>query len=469
MSDTGATVQSFFREFIFIVFYRKKLVILTTLAMLALSVALAVLLPPVYQSASKFFVSVAEQIDPLQRERSYSLKEELIRQIQSQKELVYSTPVLLRAARQLQPEATEEELIDLVEELRKNLSVVPPKGDSFEGTNVFYMTYKGREPEAVLLAAQALTESYVQAYAELSRTRAEYSYGFFKDQVEQLEAEMKARGQQLRNYEVRHANILLDILNLESGKTNVEVGPQALMTQTQAKRLQLQQELDSLNVIIAALEQAAVDSDIPVVLPEMEGAGKTLSAFRIKVAQLQLQINELRTRFTEAYPPLAELQEELELNIKLLREEFQSLLRAKKIDAQGLESQLAEADRSIAGLRTQINNTAQERSNYENLKQQFQLAQDAYSSAVNQLEKARMAASLNQEKQNLTLVEQAQLPSKPVKPNRPLIVVLGLFGGLLLGLALALTVDFFDHTLKTPEDIERYLGVPCIGSISEVS
>ena len=62
MSDTGATVQSFFREFIFIVFYRKKLVILTTLAMLALSVALAVLLPPVYQSASKFFVSVAEQM-----------------------------------------------------------------------------------------------------------------------------------------------------------------------------------------------------------------------------------------------------------------------------------------------------------------------------------------------------------------------------------------------------------------------
>jgi len=49
-----------------------------------------------------------------------------------------------------------------------------------------------------------------------------------------------------------------------------------------------------------------------------------------------------------------------------------------------------------------------------------------------------------------------------------LIVALGLLGGVLFGIASALTLDFFDHTVKIPEDITTHLGVPYLGSLTSM-
>jgi len=469
MTAESSSMQNFLRDFTFIIFYRKKLIFLTALVILLAAVALAVLLPPVYQSSAKFFVNITEQLDPLQRERFYSIKEQMVRMIQNQKELIFSNNVLRKTAETIYPDAQGPELEQHIEQIKSNIQVSPPKGESFEGSNVFYLTFEGRQPDEVHAIAETLTEVYVATYAELSKSKASYSYSFFKEQVEQLDRELKEAANRLRNYEVRHSSNLLELLNLESGKTNIEVGPRALLSDSISRRHELSRQLDSLRTTIDALEEQAEKNRVPVILPEMEGAGRTLSAYRIKVAQLQLQINEMSTRYTNAYQPLKELREELDLTIGLLREEFISLIKARRIEAQSLQTELDEVEATIATLEENIAMTAQERATYESLKQEYALAEDAYSRTVEQLEQARMAASLNQDKQNLTLVEEPQLPSAPVKPNRVLLCIMGLVGGVLAGIALALITDYFDHTIKTPEDIERHLGVPCLGSISHVS
>ncbi len=469
MQASAISMQNLLREFTFILFYRKKMIIYTTFLVFALAVFLAIVLPPVYESSAKFFINISEGLDPLQKEQFYSLKEQMVRLMQNQKELIFSNNVLKTTIEKLHPTMSDADKTKAIEDIKPNIVVSPPEGESFEGTDVFYLTYQGKLPEDVLKTAKALTDSYINAFAELSKSKAEYSYDFFKKQVTQLEEELNDKSDKLRKYEVRHASSLVDLLNLESGKTNVEIGPKMLLTQSLSQKQELQQKIDSLAARIGSLEDEAEKNKIPVIMPDMEGAGKTLSAYRIKVAQLQLQVNELKTKYTASYEPLRALQEELQMNITLLREEFSSLLKALKIEKQGLESQLEEVESNIASMEAVIADTAQERASYESLKQDFILAKEAYTNSVTHLEQARLATSLNQYKKSLTLVEEPQLPSSPVKPNRVLLCVMGLIGGMLLGVALALGRDYFDHTIKTPEDIERYLGVPCIGSISNVS
>ncbi len=469
MSTAASTMQNFLRDFTFIIFYRKYLIVITTIAISSIAIAMAVLLPPVYKSSAKFFVSITEQLDPLQKERFYSIKEQMVRMIQNQKELIYSIRVLRNTAETVFPNATGKELEKHIEDIQDHTSVAPPKGESFESSNVFYLSYEGKDPSLVHNITQTLTEKYIEVYAGISKSKAEYSYSFFKKQVEQLDRDLKSSAQRLRNYEIRHSTSLLDILNLESGQTNTEVGPRSLLTNAMGRRQEVRQQIASLNATIRALETEAETNFMPVVPPDMEGTGKTMSAYRIKVAQLQLQINEMSTRYTDVYQPLNDLKKELDLTIKLQRDEFESQIKAKKIQVQSLNTELKEIDASIIDLEKSIAMTAQERSTYESLKQEYNLAEDAYTKAVEQLEQARMAASLNQDKQNLTLVEEPQLPERPIKPNRILLCILGVLGGAMTGVALALVTDYFDHTIKTPEDIERYLGVPCLGSISKVS
>ncbi len=70
--------------------------------------------------------------------------------------------------------------------------------------------------------------------------------------------------------------------------------------------------------------------------------------------------------------------------------------------------------------------------------------------------------------QNMRITDQADVPARPVKPNKPLIVVGSLIGGLLAGLALAFFINFLDDSVKSQEDVEAYLGLPFLGYIPNI-
>lgn len=66
-------------------------------------------------------------------------------------------------------------------------------------------------------------------------------------------------------------------------------------------------------------------------------------------------------------------------------------------------------------------------------------------------------------------IDHAIEPKNPVSPN---IMMNTLIGGLLGGVIsvlLAFSLAFMDRTLKTPQDIERYLGLPIIGAIPDLA
>ncbi len=67
--------------------------------------------------------------------------------------------------------------------------------------------------------------------------------------------------------------------------------------------------------------------------------------------------------------------------------------------------------------------------------------------------------------ENVQVIDPAQVPTAPVSP-RPLmnIAIAGVLG-IMLGVFIAFLKEFLDNTMKTPEDIEKYLGVPVIGTI----
>lgn len=462
-------MQNFMKEFIFVGFYHKKLIVVLSSVFFAFSAVLALVLPSVYSSSAKFIVSSGtQQLDPLQQERDYDLKNKMVRVLQNQKEIIFSTPVLEKAALKLDPQADPKTLADDVEKLKKVVKVTPPKGESFEGSNVFYLTYENKDPAKAQEVAAALAEGYLGAFGQFSRSKATYSYDFYRKQVDQLHDEMARKSVKLRAYETTNAAALIDILNLESGKTNMEVGPRALLNEATRNRQKFQQDLLGIKLQVESLENGLKQHDIPVLLPEMEVTGRAITTYRNKIAQLQLQINEMRTQFTPQFEPLKSLTKELALTVDLLREEVKSYITARKVDMATLQGKIADTDDQIARYEAAISETAQQRSTYEALKQEYSIAERAYSDAVAKMEQARMASAVNPDVQAITIVEQPAVPLKPVKPNRLLILFMGLIGGLFMGVAIALVVDFFDHTIKTPEDIERWLEVPVLGFVGRI-
>lgn len=70
---------------------------------------------------------------------------------------------------------------------------------------------------------------------------------------------------------------------------------------------------------------------------------------------------------------------------------------------------------------------------------------------------------------NVRIIQEASAPQTPVKPDKKRGLLLGAFLGILLGLAAAYGFEHLDDTIKTPEEVEKRLGVPWLGYVPEIA
>jgi capsular polysaccharide biosynthesis protein len=69
---------------------------------------------------------------------------------------------------------------------------------------------------------------------------------------------------------------------------------------------------------------------------------------------------------------------------------------------------------------------------------------------------------------NVHVIDKAETPTVPVSPNITLNIAIAAVLGLMIGVFFAFLLEFLDNTIKTPEDVEKYLNLPVLGSIPKV-
>ena len=65
----------------------------------------------------------------------------------------------------------------------------------------------------------------------------------------------------------------------------------------------------------------------------------------------------------------------------------------------------------------------------------------------------------------VNVVEDANIPFAPVSPNAKRNAMMGSFAGFIIAAAVISVIHLVNDTIKTPEDVERYLGLSTLGSI----
>lgn len=101
------------------------------------------------------------------------------------------------------------------------------------------------------------------------------------------------------------------------------------------------------------------------------------------------------------------------------------------------------------------------------LEKSYNLYQQLYLNLLTNLESIRMARLQNTP--NVVQINQATVSDQPVSPRTTLNTALGGLAGLILAFLAVFLIEYFDDTLKSSEELERFFGLAVVGYISEVT
>jgi capsular exopolysaccharide synthesis family protein len=93
--------------------------------------------------------------------------------------------------------------------------------------------------------------------------------------------------------------------------------------------------------------------------------------------------------------------------------------------------------------------------------------QNVYNVLLEKAEEERMHSTSNSA--GIKIVDIARMPQEPIPKNQSRYYIIAVVLGLLLGIGLALFLEFNDTSIKSNEDVERYLGISILGAIPHIT
>jgi capsular exopolysaccharide synthesis family protein len=184
------------------------------------------------------------------------------------------------------------------------------------------------------------------------------------------------------------------------------------------------------------------------------GIARTTSAR--KTAELEIQFTQNATKaFPNATPDLRDA---------LVR------YRLAEADMQARDARRAYLAGQVGSYEQNVVMTPDREAQLARLQQEVETNRAFYNAFLQQSAAAQIAEAFENAKVSgrLTILDPADLPRKPSKPNRPVLILLALVIGGIVSVSLVLVVEQQDQSMKNAEEVETVLGMPVIGAIPRV-
>jgi succinoglycan biosynthesis transport protein ExoP len=339
-------------------------------------------------------------------------------------------------------------------QIRGGLSVEPVRT-----TQLVQLSFRAATPEFAARAANAFAEAYIDMGVEDRYATAGKASTFLSSQIEKLKQEIQDRETQLQAFSRRS-----DIVSLDPGANVTLKRLEALNGQyIDSKKLRIEREAQYHETLNGPRGSMA-DSLSTGVVSEQRG----------QILKLEREYeNKLKT-YKPDFPDMVALKAEIEKARQHLNEvvgeqvdkaqnnalaAYQTALRQE----QALENDLSALKREAIDQ----NSAAFE---YTNLKVEVQTRRDLLDELLRKQSETEVAVRLQDTRQsNIRIIDKAMVPGGPFQPSLRKDVSYGLLLGLLFGVGCAVLIEFLDRTVKTPEEIERKLGLPTLAVIQDLT
>jgi len=304
--------------------------------------------------------------------------------------------------------------------------------------------------------ANQLASSYVDDVKRRRLDEVRDTFDFIQNQLLNYKGKVAESEKALRD--AREAGLLDSLTNANIGLVDQYTKAEADLIAIQMSIVYKQQEIRQLKFQL----QTGI-GDLQV------------QRLRNRVENLQTHLDQLKTTYSDSWHEVISTQNKLKIAQLELKQEEQT--RQAQI-----KPQLDKLQKELDGLNVAKIETTLKRNKYQEALQQFpsepsslshllsekQQNQERYAFLFENLDEANflIATELRQMGKVAEVLDPAILPEKPIKPNKTMIIAAGIVVGLGIGLGLLLLLEYFDHSIHSIEEAEKFFeGIPILGVI----
>jgi capsular exopolysaccharide synthesis family protein len=246
------------------------------------------------------------------------------------------------------------------------------------------------------------------------------------------------------------ANMAVTVLieqneNLQAGKySKTEDSIQTQITQVESQVTTLQTQIDQLSAKTVQDQLTQVEAQI---------------------SSLQTEISDLQTRIQNASPTKSPDQNTTP-TLEPATQEALSQDQAKLAQLQPVLALYQQIYTNLVVLGQPAQTGTGTQTNADRMQSTLNLYQQIYLQLISSLENIKLAKMQNTP--NVAQIEKAAVPMSPISPRPLRSAMLGAAVGFMLCVGIVFLISYLDTTIKTPEDVERELGLTVLGFIADM-
>lgn len=365
------------------------------------------------------------------------------------------------------PDATRDELAEAkrlapyVEALQNNLEVEPVKENRLlvKETRLIDIRFKSNDPRVAAKVANTVAESFITSNLERKTETNSTTGGFLQKRITELQTQIRSGEQRLLEYARNR-----QILSLENNQNTVVerlVGLNKQLMEAENDRKLAEAEYQSALVPGAA---AALSED------QGKDSAKQIAEAQAKLDDLRQRRAQLLVETTEQWPEVKEINQQvatLEQQVRDIRG------RASQVVTTNLETKFRQTAAREKSLRDAFDKQRGETATQNEAAINYRITQQEIDTNKSLLDGLLQRSKENEvvwagTPNNIHLVNHAVAADVPIGPNRLLGTGLVSFLSLICGLCLALCLEFLDDSVRSTDDVERFLHLPTVAMIPSV-
>ena len=332
--------------------------------------------------------------------------------------------------------------------LAGKISVTPVKD-----TRLLKISAEDYDPLVAQRTVNSLARAYIEFNIENRLKSSKNTLSWMTDQLYEMKKKLEDAEEAFLAYKQREK--LFSMTGKQQAISQKMADFNNAYIKARNRRLQIDARLAEI--------RRSFNSDADVVYTRFLIQNPLINNLYTQLLDAEVELSRLSKVFKSKHPKIIRVKSTIDKTEKKLKDEVSKEVDNLKSERSVLLSREKVLQKTIAEFENEALATNRKELRYTILERNVQTNQKLYDTLLSKVKESNITGSIDVS--NIRIAEEARPPGGPVKPDKKRNLMLGALFGLVTGIVLAFFWEYLDRSLRTEEDVQRYLGIPVLSVI----